>query len=113
MLATPEIIRETSQFTQLEELLPRWREVPLYRDSFARANCKHANLDCFQRLPLMAKPEMRNNFPKNFLPAGQTIELLLEKNLIELEHTSGTSSERLPVILRAAGGARRKNARCG
>jgi phenylacetate-CoA ligase len=98
MLATPEIIRETGQLVQLEQLLPRWREVPLYRDSFARANCKHADFECFQRLPLMAKPEMRNNFPQNFLPAGQTIELLLEKNLIELEHTSGTSSERLPVI---------------
>ncbi len=98
MLATPELIRETSQLAQLEELFPRWREVPLYRDSLARANCRHVNLDCFQKLPLMAKPEMRNNFPKNFLSAGQTIELLLEKNLIELEHTSGTSSERLPVI---------------
>src|SRR5580692_8394114 len=98
MLATPEIIRETSQLAQLEELLPRWREVPLYRDLFAQKNCRHADFDCFQKLPLMAKPEMRNNFPQNFLPAGQTIELLLEKNLIELEHTSGTSSERLPVI---------------
>jgi phenylacetate-CoA ligase len=98
MLATPELIRETSQLAQLEELLPRWREVPLYRDSFVRANCRQADFDCFQRLPLIAKPEMRNNFPQNFLPAGQTIEMLLEKNLIELEHTSGTSSERLPVI---------------
>jgi phenylacetate-CoA ligase len=98
MLATPEIIRETSQLTQLEELLPRWREVPLYRDLFAQKNCRHADFDCFQKLPLMAKPEMRNNFPRNFLPDGQTIESLLEKNLIELEHTSGTSSERLPVI---------------
>jgi len=98
MLATPEIIRETSQLAQLEELLPRWREVPLYRDSLVRANCRSADFDCFQRLPLIAKPEMRNNFPQNFLSDGQTIELLLEKNLIELEHTSGTSSERLPVI---------------
>jgi len=98
MLATPEIIRETSQLAQLEELLPRWREVPLYHDLFAQKNCRHADFDCFQRLPLMAKPEMRNNFPQNFLPAGQTIEMLLGKNLIELEHTSGTSSERLPVI---------------
>ena len=96
MLATPEIFRETSQLAQLEELLPRWREVPLYQDSLGR--CKRQNLDCFQRLPLMAKPEMRNNFPQNFLPAGQTIEMLLGKNLVELEHTSGTSSERLPVI---------------
>ena len=98
MLATPELIRETGQLAQLEELLPRWREVPLYRDSFARADCQRADFDCFQRLPLMAKPEMRNDFPRNFLPAGQSLEMLLEKNLIELEHTSGTSSERLPVI---------------
>ena len=96
MLATPEIIRETSQLAQLEELLPRWREVPLYRDSLGR--CQRQNLDCFKRLPLIAKSEMRDHFPRNFLPAGESLENLLEKNLIELEHTSGTSSERLPVI---------------
>jgi phenylacetate-CoA ligase len=98
MLAMPETIRETNPFAQLEELIPRWREVPLYRDLFAQNNCAHADFDCFQRLPLMAKQEMRNNFPQNFLPDGQTLEMLLEKNLIELEYTSGTSSERLPVI---------------
>jgi phenylacetate-CoA ligase len=98
MLATPEIIRETSQLAQLEQLLPRWREVPLYRDLFAQKKLQGADFDCFRSLPLMAKQEMRNNFPRNFLPVGQTIELLLEKNLIELEYTSGTSSERLPVI---------------
>ena len=96
MLATPEIIRESGQLAQLEELLPRWREVPLYHDSLGR--CRRQNLDCFKRLPLIAKPEMRKDFPRNFLPAGQSLENLLEKNLIELEHTSGTSSERLPVI---------------
>ena len=98
MLATPEIIREANPFAQLEELIPRWREVPLYRESFVRADCPRTDFDCFQRLPLMAKPEMRNNFPLNFIPDGQTIEMLLAKNLIELEYTSGTSSERLPVI---------------
>jgi phenylacetate-CoA ligase len=98
MLATPELIRESSQFAQLEELFPRWREVPLYRDLLAQINCPRPDFDCFQRLPLMAKPEMRNNFPQNFLHAGQSIETLLENNLIELEHTSGTSAERLPVI---------------
>jgi phenylacetate-CoA ligase len=98
MLATPEIIRESGQLAQLEELLPRWREVPLYRSALERAKCRHADFDCFHRLPLMAKPEMRNDFPRNFLPAGQSLETLLEQNLVELEHTSGTSSERLPVI---------------
>ena len=98
MLATPELIREAGQRSQIEKLLPRRREVPLYRDSLARTDCPCADFDFFQRLPLMAKPEMRNNFPQNFLPDGQTLELLLAKNLIELEYTSGTSSERLPVI---------------
>jgi len=98
MLAPPEIIRESSSLARLEELIPRWRAVPLYRDLFAQKNCRRADFECFRQLPFMAKPEMRNNFPGNFLPAGQTIESLLEQNLIELEHTSGTSSERLPVI---------------
>jgi phenylacetate-CoA ligase len=98
MLATPEIIRETGQLAQLEELLPFWREVPLYRGLFPQKDCRRADFDCFRSLPLMAKPEMRDDFPRNFLPAGQSLEMLLEKNLIELEHTSGTSSERLPVI---------------
>ena len=98
MLATSELIREAGQIARIERLIPAWRKVPLYRDSLMRANCPRADFDCFRRLPLIAKPEMRNNFPRNFLPAGQTLELLLEKNLVELEHTSGTSAERLPVI---------------
>src|SRR5476651_1432262 len=99
MIATPENIRESDQLAQLEELLPRLRSVPLYRDRLATTDCRPSvDLDCFRQLPLMAKPEMRQNFPHNFLSAGQTLEILLERNLVELEHTSGTSSERLPVI---------------
>jgi phenylacetate-CoA ligase len=98
MLATLGSVRESEQIAQIEERLPVWRAVPLYRDSLARVNCQRADFDCFQRLPVMAKPEMRHNFPQNFLPAGQTLDSLLEQNLVELEHTSGTSSERLPVI---------------
>jgi phenylacetate-CoA ligase len=98
MLATTELIRETGQLSQLAELLPRWRAVPLYRKSLAHAGCERPNLDCFKRLPLLAKPEMRNGFPRNFLPAGQSLEMLQANQLVELEHTSGTSAERLPVI---------------
>jgi phenylacetate-CoA ligase len=98
MLATLGSIRESEQIAQIEERLPVWCAVPLYRDSLARVNCQRVDFDCFQRLPVMAKPEMRHNFPQNFLPAGQTLDSLLEQNLVELEHTSGTSSERLPVI---------------
>ena len=98
MLATPELIREAAQIPQLEGLLTRWQEVPLYRDGLARAGCKRPNFECFKTLPLLRKHEMRNGFPRNFLPDGQSLESLLEKNLVELEHTSGTSEERLPVL---------------
>ena len=98
MLATPELIREAAQIPRLEELLPRWRSVPLYRNSLARVKCERPDFECFKRLPLLAKPEMRSGFPQNFLPDGLSLDALLEKNLVELEHTSGTSEERLPVI---------------
>src|ERR1017187_2928636 len=98
MLATPELIREAAQIPRLERLLPRWRGVPLYRNSLSRVKCERPDFEYFKRLPLLAKPEMRNGFPQNFLPNGQSLDTLLEKKLVELEHTSGTSEERLPVI---------------
>jgi len=98
MLATPELIREAAQIPQLEGLLPRWREVPLYHDLLARVECARPDFECFKGLPLLVKREMRKGFPRNFLSGGQSLESLLEKNLVELEHTSGTSEERLPVI---------------
>jgi phenylacetate-CoA ligase len=97
MLATSELIGETSQLALLEELLPRWREVPLYRQTLAAANCRQLDWHCFQRLPLLAKRALRENFPRNFLD-GQPLADLLAKNLVEHEHTSGTSGERLPVM---------------
>src|ERR1700733_8637384 len=97
MLATPELIRESSQLARLEKLFPRWRGIPLYQNSFARTKCRRADIECFRRLPLLAKQDMRGGFPKNFL-SQESLESLLEKNLVELEHTSGTTAERLPVI---------------
>ena len=98
MLATPELIREAAQIPRLVELLPRWRKVPLYRRALARAGCEPVSFKCFKGLPLLAKRDMRTGFPQNFLPDGTSLETLLAKNLVELEHTSGTSEERLPVI---------------
>jgi phenylacetate-CoA ligase len=98
VLSTPELIRENGQFQQLADLLPRWREVPLYRAALTAADCPQISLDCFRRLPLLAKPTLRENFPQNFLAQNASVESLLAQNLIELEHTSGTTSERLPVI---------------
>ena len=96
MLATSDILREEDQGAQLAELLPRLREVPLYRA--ALAGLRAGDAAGFQRLPLLGKNAMRENFPRNFLGDHASVESLQEKNLIELEHTSGTTSDRLPVI---------------
>lgn len=92
MLATPEIIHEASQASRIRELLPRWREVPLYRETLARQDFDPRDL------PIITKREMRSGFPQNFLHSGKTLDALLAEQLVELEHTSGTSEDRLPVI---------------
>ncbi|HWD93465.1 MAG TPA: hypothetical protein VG938_14075 [Verrucomicrobiae bacterium] len=92
MLATPELIRETAQSARLKELYPRWREVPLYRARIGEA------LPQFSQLPLLTKRDMREDFPRNFLSSDAELESLLDRNLVELEHTSGTSEERTPVL---------------
>jgi phenylacetate-CoA ligase len=90
MLATAEIIQEAAQFSRLEKLLPRWRKVPLYRAALAQKD--------FFNLPFVGKRDLRENFPKNFLRAGQNLDALLENKSVELEHTSGTSEERTAVL---------------
>lgn len=92
MLATPEIIRESSQASRIREFLPRWREVPLYREMLTRKDFNPLEL------PIITKREMRAGFPQNFLHSGNTLDELLAGQLVELEHTSGTSEDRLPVI---------------
>jgi phenylacetate-CoA ligase len=99
MLATPELIRETAQFSRLAELLPAWRQVPLYRGCLSQFP-SHDLRAGFQQLPLLQRREMRADFPRNFVPAAHSLDRLLADQPIELEHTSGTSEERLPVIFR-------------
>lgn len=89
MLATPELMREAAQLARVEELLPRWCDVPLYRPV--------CGTDFFRR-PLIGKRELRENFPRNFLRAGQSLDALLESKAVELEHTSGSSAERTAVL---------------
>ena len=98
VLATPELIHESNQLQQLAELLPHWRKIPLYRDALSGPQCERLDLQCFAQLPLLTKQAMRKDFPRNFLPPDHTLESLVEQNLIELEHTSGTSEDRLPVM---------------
>jgi phenylacetate-coenzyme A ligase PaaK-like adenylate-forming protein len=102
MLATPELLREAALPGRLGELLPRWlSEVPLY------SSAHHLSprgpgpfcVDELLRLPLITKQDIRRDFPRNFLRPGVELEALLEQERIELEHTSGTSEERTPLLL--------------
>ncbi len=92
VLATTDIIREAGQASRIQALLPRWREVPLYRDSLGRNGSELAGL------PIITKREMRAGFPQNFLHSGRSLAALVADQIVELEYTSGTSEDRLPVI---------------
>jgi phenylacetate-CoA ligase len=92
MLATPELIREAAQRNRVQTLLPRWREVPLYRNALTLQDRNLADL------PVITKADLRAAFPQQLLPPGRTLDELLTQQTIELEHTSGTSEDRLPVV---------------
>ena len=94
MLATPELVREAAQMARVEEMLPRWRELPIYRAASAATGPAAG----FASLPLITKRELRENFPHNFLPAGRNLDALLAEKVVELEHTSGSSEERTAVL---------------
>jgi phenylacetate-coenzyme A ligase PaaK-like adenylate-forming protein len=102
MLTTPELIKEAALPYRLGKVLPRWlREVPLYQrtspaplltgEAISPAELRH--------LPLITKEDIRRDFPRNFLRAGMELDTLLDQELVELEHTSGTSEERTPLLL--------------
>jgi phenylacetate-CoA ligase len=94
MLATPEILRETAQRAEMFERLATLRHVPLYRN---RLDTSGPGAD-FSSLPFVTKADMRADFPANFLGRQTTLDALLAEQAIELEYTSGTSQDRLPVI---------------
>ncbi len=102
MLATPELIKEATLPYRLGKVLPRWlREVPLYRrgEPLPQFGAGGVSLAELRRLPLITKEDIRRDFPRNFLRPGVDLDSLLDQDLVELEHTSGTSEERTPLLL--------------
>lgn len=101
MLATKELLREAAQKDLLAEVLPRYLgRVPLYR------GCNPANvagpaepMNRLQRLPFITKADIRRQFPGNFLDPQASLDDLVDRGLVELEHTSGTSEIRTPLLL--------------
>jgi phenylacetate-CoA ligase len=93
----------TAQRRRLEAVLPAWLDqVPLYRDALEPLGDAARRLTPSERLaqlPLITKADIRRGFPNNFLRAGTDLDGLLADEAVELEHTSGTSEARTPLIL--------------
>ena len=97
MLASPELNVEAEPWSRVVAQLPLWRQMPLYRERLAAEIILPED---FSRLPFISKPELRENFPANFLGAEHNLFAQVEAGIIELEYTSGTSDERTPVMFR-------------
>lgn len=101
MLATAELIVEAAQSDRLAAVLPRYlNAVPLYHTARQTAAFPGdgAQLD---HLPFITKEDIRRDFPENFLGQAAVLDGLLEREIVEVEHTSGTSEERTPLLLPA------------
>jgi len=103
MLASPELLQEAAQPVRLAEVISRCRDqIPLYGRSAGESlgiEPPVAISNELHRWPFITKADIRRGFPTNFLGAEASLEELLEKEIIELEHTSGTSEERMPLLL--------------
>jgi phenylacetate-CoA ligase len=92
------MIHEEAQLSRLEELLPEWQRVPLYHTFIAQRPATGDILDALNSFPLTDKSKLREGLP--FLQPGENLDRLLEQDIVELEHTSGTSGEQLPVLFK-------------
>ena len=103
MLATPELLQEAAQPQRLADTLSRCvSDIPLYRDRRLRGVIDFTPAAACIPLghwPFISKADIRREFPANFLGASPGLDDLIERELIELEHTSGTSEERTPLLL--------------
>jgi phenylacetate-CoA ligase len=100
MTAPPQAIGDGQLPPELVEKLPHWlREVPLYRGAVGPIADGAVLSGDWRQLPLITKEDIRRDFPRNFLRPGVDLESLLEEDLVELEHTAGTSEARTPLLL--------------
>jgi phenylacetate-CoA ligase len=100
MLATPELLQEAALSSSLDQVLSRSvREIPLYGNRIKGSRLGESAELQLQLWPLITKEDIRRSFPSNFLGEGATLEELVDREDIELEHTSGTSEQRTALLL--------------
>lgn len=98
----PEILNQSRHLARVASRVPRWlASVPLYRRLSPNGCLEHGAefWRCFHHLPIITKHDIRREFPHNFLPAGMELGDLVDRELVELERTAGTSEEPTPLLL--------------
>ncbi|MEO6993786.1 MAG: hypothetical protein ABI273_09170 [Lacunisphaera sp.] len=75
------------------------REVPLYQATEAKINGNTDWAGLLTALPFITKQDIKNNFPGNFLRQGQSLAELVERKVVEVEHTAGTTDNRADLLL--------------
>lgn len=88
----------TTPASQDQKIREYIREVPLYQ-SGAKAGGPSSSAELLAALPFITKQDIKRDFPRNFLRAGQTLEGLVADKRIEIEHTAGTTDNRADLIL--------------
>lgn len=81
-----------------EKLREYVREVPLYQAA-AKTGDRATLPELLQAIPFVTKQDIKKDFPRNFLRAGQTLDGLVDAKAIEIEHTAGTTDNRADLLL--------------
>jgi phenylacetate-CoA ligase len=99
----PNISAQPSPCPGLAEVLPSWLDrAPIYGGAAYRALPRKQPYNGeWHALPLITKQDIKHHFPENFLGSSIRLEDLLASDRAELEHTSGTSEDRTPLLLPA------------
>jgi phenylacetate-CoA ligase len=74
------------------------REVPLYQSAAPKAG-HSTGAELLAALPYITKQDIKRDFPANFLRAGQSLDELVAKKRVEVEHTAGTTDNRADLLL--------------
>ncbi len=90
-----------------EKLREYVREVPLYRAA-TKASDRATWSELLAALPYINKQDIKQDFPRNFLRAGQSLDELVAKKLVEVEHTAGTTDNRADLLLEQGWWARQE-----
>lgn len=91
-------VQPTASKSRDEILREYVREVPLYQGA-AKAADRATWSELLTALPFVTKQDIKRDFPENFLRAGQSLDELVARKLVEIEHTAGTTDNRADLLL--------------